>query len=133
MVDVDRRRLPAPHDAQQRKEDQRQQRGRRQGNGLADPPHRHQRRHRRHAGDQRLARLQVGEQPEPEPGAGEVRVALRTSGINPSDVKKRAGSMPELLSDGYIIPHSDGAGVIDAVGKNVNPARVGERVWVYQA
>ena len=51
--------------------------------------------------------LQVGEQPEPEPGAGEVRVALRTSGINPSDVKKRAGSMPELLSDGYVIPHSD--------------------------
>jgi len=77
--------------------------------------------------------LQVGEQPEPEPGAGEVRVALRTSGINPSDVKKRAGSMPELLSDGYVIPHSDGAGVIDAVGENVDPARVGERVWVYQA
>lgn len=77
--------------------------------------------------------LQVGERPKPVAGPGEVLVRLRTSGINPSDVKKRAGSSPTLLDDGYVIPNSDGAGVIEAVGKGVDPRRVGERVWVYQA
>ncbi|TDJ44675.1 MAG: NADPH:quinone reductase [Gammaproteobacteria bacterium] len=77
--------------------------------------------------------LHVGEQPNPEPGPGEVRVRLRTSGVNPSDVKKRAGAFPDLLDGGLVIPHSDGAGVIDAVGAGVPAGRVGERVWVYQA
>jgi NADPH:quinone reductase-like Zn-dependent oxidoreductase len=58
---------------------------------------------------------------------------MRTSGVNPSDVKKRAGSAPGLLDDGYVIPNSDGAGVIEAVGEGVEAKRVGERVWVYQA
>jgi len=35
--------------------------------------------------------LRVGEQPDPQPGPGEVRVALHAAGINPSDVKTRAG------------------------------------------
>lgn len=77
--------------------------------------------------------LQFGELPDPTPGVGEVRVRLATSGVNPSDTKKRRGSFPNLLDDGYVIPHSDGAGVIDAVGEGVSPTRVGERVWVYQA
>lgn len=77
--------------------------------------------------------LQTGELPDPEPAAGEVLVRLRTSGINPSDVKKRAGSFPNLLDGGLVIPHSDGAGVIEAVGDGVDAGRVGERVWVYQA
>ena len=72
--------------------------------------------------------LQVGEQPKPEAGAGEVLVRLHTSGVNPSDVKKRAGAFPNLLDDGLVIPHSDGAGVIEAVGAGVPPSRVGERV-----
>ena len=75
----------------------------------------------------------VGEQPKPRPAAGEVLVRLRTSGINPSDVKKRAGSSPTLLDQGLVIPGSDGAGVIEAVGEGVPPARIGDRVWVYQA
>jgi NADPH:quinone reductase-like Zn-dependent oxidoreductase len=75
----------------------------------------------------------VGERPRPSPGTGEVLVRLRTSGVNPSDVKKRAGSFPNLLADGYVIPNSDGAGVIEAVGAGVASERVGERVWVYQA
>jgi NADPH:quinone reductase-like Zn-dependent oxidoreductase len=75
----------------------------------------------------------VGERPRPEPGKGEVLVRLKTSGVNPSDVKKRAGSFPHLLDDGYVIPNSDGAGVIEAVGASVEQERVGERVWVYQA
>ena len=77
--------------------------------------------------------LQVGDQPRPEAGPGEVLVRLHTSGVNPSDVKKRAGAFPNLLDEGLIIPHSDGAGVIEAVGEGVNPSRVGERVFVYQA
>jgi NADPH:quinone reductase-like Zn-dependent oxidoreductase len=75
----------------------------------------------------------VGEQPKPGPAAGEVLVRLRTSGINPSDVKKRAGSSPTLLDHGLVIPGSDGAGIIEAVGEGVSPERLGERVWVYQA
>jgi NADPH:quinone reductase-like Zn-dependent oxidoreductase len=77
--------------------------------------------------------LHVGEQPRPEPQAGEVLVRLRTSAVNPSDVKKRAGSSPTLLDDGLVIPNSDGAGVIEAVGSGVAAARIGERVWIYQA
>jgi len=77
--------------------------------------------------------LKVGEQPDPVPGPGEVLVALRTSGVNPSDVKKRAGSSASLLDEGLVIPHSDGAGVIAAVGHGVDRKRIGERVWVYQA
>lgn len=77
--------------------------------------------------------LIVGEQPRPKPREGEVLVRMATSGVNPSDVKKRAGAFPNLLDDGPIIPHSDGAGVIEAVGSGVDDSQVGERVWVYQA
>lgn len=77
--------------------------------------------------------LTVGDLPRPQPARGEVLVRLRTSGVNPSDVKKRAGSFPNLLDDGYVIPNSDGAGVIEAVGEGVDAGRIGERVWVYQA
>ncbi len=77
--------------------------------------------------------LQIGEQPKPEAGPGEVLVKMKTSGVNPSDVKKRGGSIPTLLDAGLVIPHSDGAGVIEAVGSGVDAARIGQRVWVYQA
>ena len=77
--------------------------------------------------------LRVGEQPRPEPQAGEVLVRLHASGVNPSDVKKRAGSSPTLLDQGLVIPNSDGAGVIESAGAGVPAGRVGERVWVYQA
>lgn len=72
--------------------------------------------------------LIVGEQPTPTPEKGEVRVKLLTSGVNPSDVKSRK-SRP--VHDPLIIPHSDGAGIIDAVGTGVSPTRVGQRVWVW--
>lgn len=77
--------------------------------------------------------LIVGDQPDPIPGSNEVLISVKTSGVNPSDVKKRAGAFPDLLQDGLVIPHSDGAGVIEAVGSEVPRDRVGERVWVYQA
>jgi NADPH:quinone reductase len=75
----------------------------------------------------------LGEQPTPAAGPGEVLVRLHTTGVNPSDVKKRAGAFPNLLDGGLVIPHSDGAGVIAAVGEGVDSARVGERVFVFQA
>lgn len=72
--------------------------------------------------------MQVGELPTPTPTAGEVLVRLATSGVNPSDVKSRRA---RPLSDPLIVPHSDGAGVIEAVGPGVSAARVGERVWIW--
>jgi NADPH:quinone reductase-like Zn-dependent oxidoreductase len=77
--------------------------------------------------------LETGDRPTPVAGPGGVLVRLKTSGVNPSDVKKRAGSLPDLLNQGYIIPHSDGAGIIEASGAGISPARLGQAVWVYQA
>ena len=77
--------------------------------------------------------LQVSDRDTPVAGPGEVLVRMATSGVNPSDVKKRAGSFPDLLDNGFVIPNSDGAGVIEAVGDGVAASRVGERVWIYQA
>ncbi|HWG13730.1 MAG TPA: NADPH:quinone reductase [Streptosporangiaceae bacterium] len=68
----------------------------------------------------------------PEPGPGEVRVRVHASGVNPTDVKSRGGAVPRPI-DEFQIPHQDGAGVIDKVGDGVDPARVGQRVWLYMA
>ncbi|MCC5858835.1 MAG: NADPH:quinone reductase [Ectothiorhodospiraceae bacterium] len=77
--------------------------------------------------------LRLIDVPLPEPGPGEVRVRLSCSGVNPSDVKTRGGVRSRELPFPRIIPHSDGAGVIDAVGPGVEASRVGERVWVWNA
>jgi NADPH:quinone reductase len=77
--------------------------------------------------------LQIGELPDPNPGAGEVRVRLTRSGVNPGDTKKRADWVGYGMPFPRIIPHSDGAGVIDAVGAGVDQSRLGRRVWVYGA
>jgi NADPH:quinone reductase len=77
--------------------------------------------------------LQIGELPDPEPAAGEVRVRLAVSGVNPGDTKKRAGWLNNPMPFPRVVPHSDGAGVIDAVGTGVAATRVGQRVWVYGA
>jgi NADPH:quinone reductase len=74
--------------------------------------------------------LQVGEVDTPHPGPGEVRIKLNTSGVNPSDVKNRAGTTRKIAFP-RVIPHSDGAGVIDTVGERVAKSRVGERVWTW--
>ncbi|MEM7206565.1 MAG: NADPH:quinone reductase [Pseudomonadota bacterium] len=76
--------------------------------------------------------LKTGEKPLPGPGAGEVQVRMMASGVNPSDVKKRAGARGEI-SDAFIIPHSDGAGVVDEIGSGVDDAWLGQRVWVCEA
>ena len=77
--------------------------------------------------------LNVGELPAPVAGAGEVRVRVAWSGVNPSDVKSRAGTRTKTLPFPRIVPHSDGAGLIDAVGEGVNTTRLGERVWLWNA
>lgn len=76
--------------------------------------------------------LRVVDRPERDPGPGEVRVAVRVSGVNPSDWKTRRGltahhSFPE------VVPHQDGAGVVDAVGEGVSSLRKGQRVWIWEA
>lgn len=75
--------------------------------------------------------LKLVDLPRPEPGPGEVRVRLRWSGVNPSDVKSRAGLRTKTLAFTQIVPHSDGAGEIDAVGAGVPAERLGESVWVW--
>jgi NADPH:quinone reductase len=74
--------------------------------------------------------LQVGDVATPSPGPGEVRVRLRTSGLNPSDVKSRLGATRKIAFP-RVIPHSDGAGEIDMVGDGVPASRIGERVWTW--
>ncbi len=77
--------------------------------------------------------LVAGELPTPQPGQGEVRVRIAVSGVNPGDVKKRQGWLGSQMPYPRVVPHSDSAGTIDAVGDGVEPARVGARVWVYGA
>ncbi|MFK3984365.1 NADPH:quinone reductase [Micromonospora sp. NPDC050397] len=77
--------------------------------------------------------LQIGELPDPQPGEGEVRVRVSVSGIHVGDLGKRQGWWGSTMAFPRIVPHGDGAGVIDAVGAGVDPSRIGERVWVYLA
>ncbi len=72
--------------------------------------------------------LRVEDVETPNPGAGEIRVRLRTSGVNPSDVKSRG---LRKLAFPRVTPHSDGAGEIEAVGAGVPASRIGERVWIW--
>ncbi len=74
--------------------------------------------------------LHLGEVETPTPAPGEVRIRLATSGVNPSDVKNRAG-VTRKIAFPRVIPHSDGAGEIDMVGAGVAAARIGERVWTW--
>src|SRR5437763_14245206 len=77
--------------------------------------------------------LAIGDIEIPEPDSGGVRVRLTFSGVNPGDIKKREGWLDSVMPYPRVIPHSDGAGVIDAVGAGVDPARIGGRVWVFGA
>lgn len=76
--------------------------------------------------------LRLVEREVPEPGPGEVRVRVAVSGVNPTDWKSRRASYGTLAFP-EIVPNQDGAGTIDAVGDGVPAARVGERVWLWEA
>ncbi len=75
--------------------------------------------------------LQVVEKPVPQPGAGEVRVKLAFSGVNPSDVKSRSGVAARAGGFPEVTPHSDGAGSVDLLGPGAPSALLGKRVWVF--
>jgi NADPH2:quinone reductase len=77
--------------------------------------------------------LFVAELPTPMAGPGEVRVKIAWSGVNPSDVKSRVRPRSVPMPFPRIVPHSDGAGLIDQVGPDVPSTRIGERVWVWNA
>jgi NADPH2:quinone reductase len=79
--------------------------------------------------------LRLVDRPEPMPAPGEVLVRMAVSGVNPTDWKaRRAGGLGGMgIGPGGVVPNQDGAGTIQAVGPDVDPSRVGERVWVWEA
>lgn len=77
--------------------------------------------------------LVVGEMAAPTPAPGEVLIRVAVSGINPGEVKKRSDAFGIGMPYPRVIPHSDGAGTIDAVGDGVDRARIGQRVWCFGA
>ncbi|HEY6651791.1 MAG TPA: NADPH:quinone reductase [Actinomycetota bacterium] len=78
--------------------------------------------------------LKLVERPDPEPTEDEVVVRVAVSGVNPTDWKARSGDgHGRPLPFPEIVPNMDGAGTIVAVGADVDPSRVGERVWLWEA
>jgi NADPH:quinone reductase len=77
--------------------------------------------------------LVVGEMPDPHPAAGEVRIRIAASGINPGDIKKREDSFGYGMPYPRVIPHSDGAGQVDEIGEGVSSKWMGRSVWCYAA
>lgn len=77
--------------------------------------------------------LRIRDLPEQKPGAGEVRVRLSRSGVNPTDVKVRGGAPGRKAAFPLIVPHHDGAGVVEETGPGASRLRAGDRVWVFGA
>src|SRR5213592_3794789 len=77
--------------------------------------------------------LIVGKMQDPQPQAGGVRIRIAFSGINPGDVKKRQDAFGVGMPFPRVIPHSDGAGILEKVGEGVSASRVDERVWCFGA
>src|SRR5262249_41852222 len=77
--------------------------------------------------------LIVGEMPDPLPAAGEVRVRIAASGINPGDIKKRQDAFSVGMPYPRVIPHSDGAGQVGHIGPGVSSEWIGRSVWCYGA
>ncbi len=75
--------------------------------------------------------VRVQEVPTPEPGAGEVRVALHASALNRRDVWITVGAYPRIKLPS--IGGSDGAGVIDSVGEGLDVGLLGREVVIYPA
>lgn len=75
----------------------------------------------------------IGEMADPQPLAGEVRIRIAFSGVNPGDVKKRHDAFGIGMPYPRVIPHSDGSGTVDAVGADVAREWIGRRVWCYGA
>jgi len=74
--------------------------------------------------------LEIVDLPDPHPGPGQVRIAVRAAGVNPSDWKKRKGMMDEDLPQ--TMGH-EAAGVVDELGEGVADVAVGDRVFGFDA
>ena len=74
--------------------------------------------------------LEIVDLPDPHPGPGQVRIAVRAAGVNPSDWKKRKGLMDGDLPQ--TIGH-EAAGVVDELGEGVADVAVGDRVFGFSA
>jgi len=74
--------------------------------------------------------LHLVEREIPTPGAGEIRVRVVRSGVNPTDWKSRAGGR---IAFDEVVPNQDGSGVVDALGEGVDGFAVGDRVWLILA
>ncbi|THD83327.1 MAG: NADPH:quinone reductase [Phenylobacterium sp.] len=74
--------------------------------------------------------FQFGDLPDPEPGRGQALIRVRASGVNPADTYLRAGANAPMAYP-RVIPNSDGAGVVEALGPGVDPKWLGKRVWFY--
>ena len=71
--------------------------------------------------------------PDPVPGPGELCIRVEVSGVNPGDVKKRQDTFGVGMPFPRIVPHSDGAGIVDQVGPGADPGWLGKRVWCFGA
>ncbi len=77
--------------------------------------------------------FEIGAIDDPEPKAGEISIRVAVSGVHPGDVKKRDDSFGTGMRFSRVVPHSDGAGWVDAVGEDIDPVWVGKRVWCWGA
>ncbi|MER7275872.1 NADP-dependent oxidoreductase [Dactylosporangium sp. NPDC000244] len=73
--------------------------------------------------------LHVVERAEPEPSAGRIRIAVRAVGVNPFDWKVRSGAFGTSPDRLPMVPHSDAAGVVDALGEGVEGVAIGDEVF----
>lgn len=72
--------------------------------------------------------MQLEEIPDLQPGPGQVVVRLHAVGVNPVETYIRSGIYPKPPTP--FTPGHDGAGVIDAVGPEVNNVAIGDRVYI---
>jgi NADPH2:quinone reductase len=77
--------------------------------------------------------LVVGEMPDPIPAAGQVRIRIAASGINPGDIKKRRDAFGYGMAYPRVIPHGDGAGRVDRLGSGISSEWMSRSVWCYGA
>ncbi|MGI5162368.1 NADP-dependent oxidoreductase [Microbispora sp. CA-102843] len=74
--------------------------------------------------------LRVAEHEVPEPGPGQVRIAVRAAGVNPIDWKVRSGVMAAVMPVRFpAVPGVDVAGVVESVGPDVTDVAVGDEVF----
>jgi NADPH:quinone reductase-like Zn-dependent oxidoreductase len=67
--------------------------------------------------------LHVADVPEPHPGPGQVRIAVRASGFNPIDFKQRAGFLKDFMPLEFpVIDGREAAGVVDEAGEGASAA-----------